>query len=1240
MNPTTPQQADKPSDQPRIAVAGVSVRQMNVTGRNSHWKGFAFTANRLRVVLLLLVLGQTGSLFAANWFVRPTATGSANGSDWNNAWTVSTINWASVNGGDTIWLAGGTYSSEMHPTKGGSAGNFIYVKRVRASDSVPVAAAGWSGTFDSQVVINSGGTALWFDTPGIAYIYFDGRVDMGLQLVCGNSSGDQASCNITRAANNLTFSNIDFTGPGSSLSGVSVGNNPVIMNGDHVGLRSFPYNGATSTFEYVDNLYVSHCRVRGHPNEFWWHHTRNSVVEYCKIYDNGAQNSVTYHGNVFINAGTTNITFSYNEIFNWQVEGIFYLFDSCSYWYIYGNLFHDGMGGANGNTHRILEPQSNPHGPIFFYNNTVVNCWSDIRPPNSSGTWTAGSLSKNNLFYNISSGYNGGGIASANILVGSSTNIFVNYAAQDYHIVATTGAGYARNNAQVIADVAGQTLALDPVGKLRGADGVWDIGAFEYGTFSLYSVGNSLTQDLIGGFQYCATTYETALGNAFNYGSVFRSSTSLPFFYNVPGDTTTASYEGTNTSLISKSYPNNVPWTGALPVKNWDVVTLQLYPGAIDLGGLTNANQGTDLAAINSFITDAHSSGNNVSTRFYIYAVWPQIRTFGDTNDYGVLWRATVANSPSQGSTRCRSYFTNVFNAVKVTNPNIGMIPVGEVLYELDIKMKAGLVPGFSTVQQLYRDSTHFNNLGRDIAGFTAYATIFDQSPVGLSNSPNIGTGVYTAPYTDPSPAAVAPALQIIQQTVWEVVTNQMAILGYGGTIPVVTNAPFITLQPLNQSVVAGQTATFTVSANGTLPLSYQWFKNSSAIGGATSTSYTTPVTTTNDTGSVFSVVVSNFVNTVTSSNAVLTVTPASTNSTANIIFQVDFNGAGAGTGGTNNIVTLGGTAAQGGPVAGFGTNSILNTSPFVAGSGQYQEISYAGGVGNYTSASFTPNSDASWNALIGPPITNGIVHYLNLNGAFDIFARPVSVPTLFGYNGFRPVDVGFTVPGTGIRFILNGTGASGSGLVFALTSRNGSALGANTFTAAPVANQTSFATTGTTGVGTGGNGSGILANPFVVGQVEHVGFTLKTDPNSGQITLKVFAQAGAGAINTANTTVGIGGLVYLQTFYGNGDYLTNTAVNWQQFANVGTGNASTWNYDSFRMYNGDPGTFGALTARPGFNAATANGGQFTLNWTNAGTLLWATNLQGPWLTNDSATSSPYSEPILPNQNRFFRLQQ
>src|SRR2546430_3628892 len=89
---------------------------------------------------------------------------------------------------------------------------------------------------------------------------------------------------------------------------------------------------------------------------------------------------------------------------------------------------------------------------------------------------------------------------------------------------------------------------------------------------------------------------------------------------------------------------------------------------------------------------------------------------------------------------------------------------------------------------------------------------------------------------------------------------------------PVNPVAPAITTQPASQMVTADQTATFTVTATGTAPLSYQWQRNGTAIGGATAASYTTPATTAADNGDQFTVVASNAAGSMTSNAAALTV--------------------------------------------------------------------------------------------------------------------------------------------------------------------------------------------------------------------------------------------------------------------------------------------------------------------------------------------------------------------------------
>ncbi len=87
---------------------------------------------------------------------------------------------------------------------------------------------------------------------------------------------------------------------------------------------------------------------------------------------------------------------------------------------------------------------------------------------------------------------------------------------------------------------------------------------------------------------------------------------------------------------------------------------------------------------------------------------------------------------------------------------------------------------------------------------------------------------------------------------------------------------PSITSQPTNQTVTAGANVTFTVAATGASPLSYQWRFNTTNIAGAINATLTLTNLQLADGGN-YSVVVSNSVSSVTSSNAILTVNPAST---------------------------------------------------------------------------------------------------------------------------------------------------------------------------------------------------------------------------------------------------------------------------------------------------------------------------------------------------------------------------
>jgi glucose/arabinose dehydrogenase len=95
---------------------------------------------------------------------------------------------------------------------------------------------------------------------------------------------------------------------------------------------------------------------------------------------------------------------------------------------------------------------------------------------------------------------------------------------------------------------------------------------------------------------------------------------------------------------------------------------------------------------------------------------------------------------------------------------------------------------------------------------------------------------------------------------------------GAVGRVRAVSNQPpSITVQPISRTVAVGQAATFSVSATGSQPLSYQWQRGTTNISGATSASYAL-VAGAADNGATFRVVVSNAFGSVTSNSVTLTV--------------------------------------------------------------------------------------------------------------------------------------------------------------------------------------------------------------------------------------------------------------------------------------------------------------------------------------------------------------------------------
>ncbi len=144
--------------------------------------------------------------------------------------------------------------------------------------------------------------------------------------------------------------------------------------------------------------------------------------------------------------------------------------------------------------------------------------------------------------------------------------------------------------------------------------------------------------------------------------------------------------------------------------------------------------------------------------------------------------------------------------------------------------------------------------------------------------------------------------------------------------------APSITTQPSNQTVTVGSTATFSVEATGTTPLSYQWQKGTMPIAGATSASYTTAATKSSDNGSQFAVIVTNSIGSATSNAATLTVNAVVPSTTDVLTYHNDIARTGQNL--TETILTTSNvTSAKFGKLGFYAVDGHVDAQPLYASS-------------------------------------------------------------------------------------------------------------------------------------------------------------------------------------------------------------------------------------------------------------------------------------------------------------------
>ena len=181
-------------------------------------------------------------------------------------------------------------------------------------------------------------------------------------------------------------------------------------------------------------------------------------------------------------------------------------------------------------------------------------------------------------------------------------------------------------------------------------------------------------------------------------------------------------------------------------------------------------------------------------------------------------------------------------------------------------------------------------------------------------------------------------------------ITNAFGSVTSSVAVLLLTNAPpAITVPPQPQSVLAGQSATFSVSATGTPPLTYQWLFNGTNLIGATTNPFVVASAQSANVGN-YSVIVSNFTGGVTSSPAALTVVFVN----PTVFAQWNFNStppdASTSTGSTVPAVGSGTASLVGGATATFATGDTTADPAGTTDNTGWNTATYpAQGAGNLT---------------------------------------------------------------------------------------------------------------------------------------------------------------------------------------------------------------------------------------------------------------------------------------------------
>ena len=290
-----------------------------------------------------------------------------------------------------------------------------------------------------------------------------------------------------------------------------------------------------------------------------------------------------------------------------------------------------------------------------------------------------------------------------------------------------------------------------------------------------FYVGHSLVNHTM---PYMVQALATNAGKQTHYGRQIINGSPLQHNYNSPNGAEGTPY----TSAFPNGNYNRLIVTEAVPLQNH----------------LTWSNT---YATANNFYTYAKNNNNGVPVKFYIYETWHCINSGipnPDPNLSNGCSYDNSAHSTYQWHQRLLSDFplwSGIVTHVRNQNPGdnqVWMVPAGQAFYNLTTQINAGNVPGITSFRDLFSDDIHLTNAGNYFIACVMYATIYGESPVGLTSAISDQWGT---PFTNmPTPAQAS----VMQQIAWSTVTGLTTWTGVSqSTLPISFSKPLQAKQKL-----------------------------------------------------------------------------------------------------------------------------------------------------------------------------------------------------------------------------------------------------------------------------------------------------------------------------------------------------------------------------------------------------------------------------------------------------------